>query len=214
VRRAVESSLRRLRTDWIDLYQFHRPDPATPILETLDAMNDLIREGKIRYIGHSNFAGWQVADADWTARSAGLNRPISSQSRYSLLERGIEREVVPAVTEYVVGLIAHTPLSNGLLTGKYRRGEAPPKGSRIEQRPQDLTDAVFDQLDRLQAYADQRGVSMLDVAIGGLAAQPAVTSVIVGATSATQVKANVAAGEWRPSEQDLAELDQVTSSAR
>jgi aryl-alcohol dehydrogenase-like predicted oxidoreductase len=211
--RAVESSLRRLRTDWIDLYQLHRPDPATPIEETLSALDELVRAGKVRYLGSSNFTGWQIADAEWTARTRGQQRFVSAQNRYSLLDRGIERDLVPALEQYGIGLLPYFPLASGLLTGKYRRGEAPPEGSRLHAwgREADLTDATFDVLDKLEAYAGEHRVTLLDVALGGLAAQPAVASVIAGATSAEQVAKNVAATHWTPTPADVAALDELTS---
>jgi aryl-alcohol dehydrogenase-like predicted oxidoreductase len=213
VRRAVEASLRRLRTDWIDLYQLHRPDPATPIEETLSALDDLVHEGKVRYVGSSNFAGWQVADAEWVARTRGFERFVSAQNEYNWLRRDIEDDLVPALEQYGIGLLPFFPLASGLLTGKYRRGQAPPSGSRIQAwgRESLLTDAMFDVVEGLEAFAASRSVSVLDVAIGGLAAQPAVASVIAGATSAAQVVANVAAGNWQPTLQDLAELDELTA---
>ena len=172
IRRAVESSLRRLRTDWIDLYQLHRPDPATPIEETLSALDDLVREGKVRYLGSSNFTGWQVAHAEWTARTGGLERFVSAQNEYSWLERGIEADLVPALEQYDIGLLPFFPLASGLLTGKYRRGEAPPAGSRLADwgRESALTDTAFDVIEGLEAFAASRSVTLLDVAIGGLAA--------------------------------------------
>jgi aryl-alcohol dehydrogenase-like predicted oxidoreductase len=208
--RAVESSLRRLRTDWIDLYQLHWPDPATPIEETLAALDDLVRAGKVRYLGSSNMRGWQVAEAEWTARTRHLHRFVSAQNEYSLLNRGIETELVPALQEYRIGLLPYFPLASGLLTGKYRRGAAAPQNSRLANRPEQLTDDAFDKVEALESFAKQRGVSILDVAIGGLAAQPAVASVIAGATSRNQVERNVAAGRWQPSREDLAELDAIT----
>jgi aryl-alcohol dehydrogenase-like predicted oxidoreductase len=213
IRRAVESSLTRLRTDWIDLYQLHRPDPMTPIEETLSALSDLVREGKVRYVGSSNFAGWQVADAEWTSRTRGHERFVSAQNEYNLLKRDVEDDVVPALEQYGIGLLPFFPLASGLLTGKYRRGEPPPKGSRIEAwgRESVLTDAVFDVVEGFEAFAAARGISVLDVAIGGLAAQPAVASVIAGATSRAQVTANVAAGAWQPTLDDLAELDELSA---
>jgi aryl-alcohol dehydrogenase-like predicted oxidoreductase len=213
VRRAVENSLRRLRTDWIDLYQLHRPDPGTPIEETLSALNDLVSEGKVRYLGHSNFTGWQAADAEWTARTRNLERFISAQNEYSWLKRGIETDLVPALEHYGIGLLPYFPLASGLLTGKYRRGEPAPEGSRIQAwgRQADLTDSTFDVVEQLEAFAADRAITLLDVAIGGLAAQPAVSSVIAGATSPEQVVANVKAGEWRPTADDLAELDRITA---
>ncbi|MGO9751011.1 MAG: aldo/keto reductase [Solirubrobacteraceae bacterium] len=213
IRRAVENSLRRLRTDWIDLYQIHRPDPATPIEETLSTLDDLVHEGKVRYLGHSNFSGWQTADADWVARTRNLERFISAQNEYSLLKRGIEADLVPALERYEIGLLPYFPLASGLLTGKYRRGEAAPQGSRIQawKRESVLTDNTFDVLEKLEAFAGEHSITMLDVAIGGLAAQAAVSSVIAGATSPQQVAANVKAGEWQPTAADLAEIDRITS---
>lgn len=214
IRRAVENSLRRLRTDWIDLYQVHQPDPATPIEETLSTLNDLVSEGKIRYLGHSNFHGWQVADAEWSARVHHQERFISAQNEYNLLKRGIEADLVPALERYQIGLLPFFPLASGLLTGKYRRGEAAPKGSRIEawKREAVLTGDTFDMLESLEAFAADRAITLLDVAIGGLAAQPAVSSVIAGATSPEQVAANVKAGAWQPTTDDLAEIDRITST--
>ena len=212
VKRAVESSLKRLRTDWIDLYQLHWPDPLTPIDETLSALSDLVCAGKVRYIGSSNFSGWQVADAEWTSRTSGAERFISAQNQYSWLHRGIEDDLVPALEEYGIGLLPYFPLASGLLTGKYRRGEAAPSGSRLEGRDSALTDEAFDVVEGLDAFAKSRGVSLLDVAIGGLAAQPCVSSVIAGATSPQQVAANVDAGDWEPTLDDLAELDEITTA--
>jgi aryl-alcohol dehydrogenase-like predicted oxidoreductase len=208
--RAVESSLRRLRTDWIDLYQLHWPDPATPIEETLSALDELVRAGKVRYIGSSNFRGWQVADAEWKARMHRLERFVSAQNEYSLLNRGIESELVPALEEYGIGLLPYFPLASGLLTGKYRRGMPAPQNTRLADRPERLTDEAFDKVEALESFAKERGITILDVAIGGLAAQPAVASVIAGATSREQVEHNVAAGRWQPTVEDLAELDAIT----
>ena len=213
VRRAVEGSLRRLRTDYIDLYQLHVPDDVTPIEETLSVLTDLVREGKIRYLGCSNFAGWQVADADWTARTAGLERFVSVQNRYSLLDRTIEDEVVPACEQYGLGVLPFFPLEYGLLTGKYRRGEGAPAGSRAALDParaQWLERADWDRIEAVERYAAARDLDVLEVAIAGLAAQPAVSSVISGATSGDQVRANAAALRWEPTEADLVELDEIT----
>jgi aryl-alcohol dehydrogenase-like predicted oxidoreductase len=214
IRRAVEGSLRRLQTDHIDLYQLHVPDEVTPIEETLSALSELVREGKIGYLGCSNFAGWQVADADWTARSAGLERFVSVQNRYSLLDRAIEDEVVPACETFGLGVLPYFPLEYGLLTGKYRRGESAPAGSRADldpSRAQWLERADWDRIEAVTAYAAKRDLSVLDVAIAGLAAQPAVASVISGATSGDQVRANAAALRWEPTEADLVELDEITA---
>jgi len=213
IRRAVEGSLRRLRTDHIDLYQLHAPDEVTPIEETLATLTDLVREGKIRYLGCSNFAGWQVADAGWTARSAGLERFVSVQNRYSLLDRSIEEEVVPACETFGLGVLPYFPLEYGLLTGKYRRGEGAPAGSRADLDPtraQWLRDADWDRIEAVEKYAEVRDLSVLDVAIAGLAAQPAVASVISGATSGDQVRTNAAALRWEPTESDLVELGELT----
>jgi aryl-alcohol dehydrogenase-like predicted oxidoreductase len=209
IQRAVEASLRRLGTDYIDLYQMHEPDPGTPIEETLAALDDLVRAGKVRYLGNSNFSGWQIADAAWTARSTGRTPFISAQNHYSLLERGVEAEVVPACERFGLGLLPFFPLANGLLTGKYRRGEEPPAGSRLAgggRYAERFAAAPWDTIEAIGTYARERGLSMLQVAIGGLAAQPAVTSVIAGATSPEQVRANAAAGMWRPTAEDLAAL--------
>jgi aryl-alcohol dehydrogenase-like predicted oxidoreductase len=211
VRRAVEASLRRLQVDHIDLYQLHQPDETTPIEETLSALTDLVREGKVRYLGCSNVAGWQVADADWTARTGGFERFVSVQNRYSLLHRTVEAEVVPACEQFGLGVLPYFPLEYGLLTGKYRRGEPAPAGSRATSGPASWLDhAPWDRIEAFGAYAAARDVSMLDVAVAGLAAQPAVASVIAGATRAEQVRANAAALRWEPTEADLVELDEIT----
>jgi aryl-alcohol dehydrogenase-like predicted oxidoreductase len=213
IRRAVEASLRRLRTDHIDLYQLHTPDPVTPIEETLSALTDLVREGKVLYLGCSNFAGWQIADAAWTAQSAGLESFVSVQNQYSLLTRDIETEVIPAAQRFGLGVLPFFPLEAGLLTGKYKRGQAAPAGTRFAAEPgrgRWLENADWDTIERFEAYAAARGVSPLDVAIAGLAAQPGVSSVISGVTSADQVRANAAALRWEPTADDLVELDEIT----
>lgn len=211
IRLAVERSLRRLATEWIDLYQLHMPDPTTPVEETLSALDDLVREGKVRYAGCSNFAAWQVADADWTARHHGWSRFISAQNQYSLLEREAEAELVPACLHLGVGLLPYFPLASGLLTGKYRRDTPAPEGTRMagQRWAGRLAEAPWDLIEALEGFGEKRGMGLLDVAIGGLAARPAVTSVIAGATTAAQVRANVAAGSWVPSPEDAAELDEL-----
>jgi aryl-alcohol dehydrogenase-like predicted oxidoreductase len=214
VLRAVEASLRRLDTDWIDLYQLHYPDEETPVEETLATLTDLVKEGKVRYIGCSNVAGWQVADAAWTASSAGLAGFISVQNEYSLLDRSIEAEVVPACERFGLGVLPYFPLAQGLLTGKFRRGEPAAPGTRLATRPELLDSADWDVVEALAAFAEERDTGLLDVAIGWLAAQPAVASVIAGATRPEQVPANVAAVEWIPSVEDLAALDAITASQR
>ena len=211
VRRAVEASLRRLRVDHIDLYQYHEPDGVTPVEETLSALTDLVREGTVGYLGCSNVAGWQVADADWTARTAGLERFVSVQNRYSLLHRDPEAEVVPAAEQFGLGFLPYFPLEYGLLTGKYRQGEDAPVGSRAAGAGAPwLENADWERIEALTKYAGARDLSLLDVAVAGLAAQPTVSSVISGATSGDQVRANAAAMRWEPTESDLAELDQIT----
>ncbi|WP_016698585.1 aldo/keto reductase [Actinoalloteichus spitiensis] len=209
VRRAVESSLRRLNTEWIDLYQLHRPDPATPVEETLSVLDDLVREGKIRYVGHCNLAGWQLADAAWIANTAKLTAPVAAQNHYSLLEREAEREVVPVCERFGVGLVPYFPLANGLLTGKYDRDTPPPPGSRLAGRRRLLAEAPWDRIDRLRDFAARRNLSLTDVAIGWLVAQPTVSTVIAGATSPEQVKANAVAGTWQPTLEDLVEIDAI-----
>ncbi|MDQ3358194.1 MAG: aldo/keto reductase [Actinomycetota bacterium] len=208
IRRAVEASLRRLGTEWIDLYQMHRPCPVTPIEETLAALHELVVEGKVRYLGSSNFAGWQVVDADWTARSAGTTPFVSAQNKYSLLDRAAEQELIPAAEMVGVGILPFFPLEYGLLTGKYRRDQAPPQGSRLaaEAQANRLAGADWDTIETIEAFAAERDLSMLQVAVGGLAAQPGVASVIAGVTSADQVRSNVEAGRWEPSAEDLALL--------
>jgi aryl-alcohol dehydrogenase-like predicted oxidoreductase len=214
IRRAVESSLRRLGTDWIDLYQMHAPDGRTPITETLDALSELVAEGKVRYIGNSNFAAWQVADADWAARSQRSQRFISAQNNYSLLSRSVENELSPACDHLGIGILPYFPLASGLLSGKYRRDEPPPEGTRLASRPDALSAERFDAVDKLEAFAKERGLSLLQVAIGGLAAQTAVASVIAGATKPEQVRANVEAGSWRPTPEDLAALNEIAPPGR
>ncbi len=210
VRRAVEASLTRLQTDWIDLYQLHTPDPATPIAETLDVLDDLVREGKIRYIGHSNLAGWQIAEAELTARAAGANAFISAQNHYSLLRRAAEREVLPAVERFGLGFLPYFPLHNGLLTGKFTRSGGPADSRIMRQRPQLHEDAPWDALEAFQVFCDQRGISMLEATIGWLLSRPALTSVIAGATSPAQVEANAAAaGAWTPTAEDLTAIDEL-----
>ncbi len=208
IRRAVEASLRRLETDCIDLYQMHRPCPVTPIEETLAALHELVTEGKVRYLGSSNFAGWQVVDADWTARTAGTSPFVSAQNKYSLVDRSAEAEMLPACEMTGVGLLPYFPLEYGLLTGKYRRDQAAPAGSRLagDAQARRLAEADWDAIEAIETFAAERDLTMLQVAIGGLAAQPGVSTVIAGVTSAEQVRANVDAGRWTPTVEDLAVL--------
>jgi aryl-alcohol dehydrogenase-like predicted oxidoreductase len=211
---AVEASLRRLRTDWIDLYQQHETDDATPIEETLRALEDLIRAGKVRYIGCSNFAAWQVADAVWTARQAGVNGFVSCQDEYSLVMRGHEAELLPAMRAHGLGLLPYFPLASGLLTGKYRRNRPMPEGARLTrtQRLADkyLTETNWTIAERLADFAEARGHTLLELAFSWLLAQAPVASVIAGATQPEQIAANVAAGGWRLSAEELAEVDRIT----
>ncbi|MDX6221866.1 MAG: hypothetical protein QOD91_920 [Frankiales bacterium] len=209
IRRAVEASLTRLQTDYIDLYQLHTPDPMTPIEETLAALQELITEGKIRYIGSSNFAGWQIADADHVARQNGFAPFVSAQNHYSLLERGVEAEVIPACEAFGVGMLPFFPLANGLLTGKVRRDTGAPADSRLAGRDAYLTDDKFDRVEALEKWGAEHGRTLLEIAIAGLAAQPTVGSVIAGATKPEQVRANAAAGEWIPTAAELAEINQL-----
>jgi aryl-alcohol dehydrogenase-like predicted oxidoreductase len=210
VRLAVESSLRRLGTDWIDLYQMHAPDPVTPIEETLSVLDDLVREGKIRYVGHSNFAGWQIAEAELTASIAGTTAFVSAQDEYSPLSRDVETEVLPAVRAYALGFLPYFPLYNGLLSGKYTRGDRPEDGRLTRIKPELLESAPWDVLEEYQRFCDERGVTMLQATFAWLLAQPGLTSVIAGATRPEQITQNVDAGTaWVPSEDDLAEMTVV-----
>ncbi|MGH3157558.1 MAG: aldo/keto reductase [Streptosporangiaceae bacterium] len=207
IRRAVTESLRRLRTDHIDLYQLHTPDPVTPIAETVAALDELVREGKVRYIGHSNLSGWQIADAAHVAAEMGTVPFVSAQNHWSLLDRGAEAEAVPAARHFGLGVLPFTPLANGLLTGKIRRSQGPAAGTRLADREGYITEDKLDRVESLIAWASQHGVTVLDVAIGGLAATSGCTSVIAGAMSREQVKSNAAAGDWIPTTAQLAEID-------
>ena len=214
IMRAVEDSLRRLRTDHLDLYQVHRPDPATPIEETLRALDDLVRDGKVRYVGCSNFAGWQLAEAEWAARAGGTVRFISAQNEYSLVDRRIEGELVPAANAYGVGILPYFPLANGLLTGKYQRNHAMPDGARMTERPtraeEVLTDRSWTIAEKVADYAAARGHSLLEAAIGWLASQDHVPSVIAGATTAEQVAQNAAAADWRMTAEEIADINALS----
>jgi aryl-alcohol dehydrogenase-like predicted oxidoreductase len=207
VRLAVEESLRRLRTDHIDLYQLHTPDPTTPIAETIAAVSELVAEGKVRYVGHSNFSGWQIAEAAHTAREIGGVPFVSAQNHWSLLERAVEQEVVPAAVHYGLGVLPYFPLANGMLTGKVRRATGIPEGSRLAGRQQFVTDERLDKVERLAEWGEKHDHDLLEIGIGALAARPGCASVIAGATSPEQVIANAAAGEWTPTDQELAEID-------
>jgi aryl-alcohol dehydrogenase-like predicted oxidoreductase len=201
IRKAIEASLGRLQTDWIDLYQYHRPDNVTPLEETLGALGELVQEGKVRAIGSSNFTPQMVEEARTIAHGQGLTPFASEQSEYSWLRRSAEDGLLPTCARLGVGFIPYFPLASGLLTGKYRRGEPAPEGTRLHGRRIDERD--YDRVERLEAFARERGVSLLEVAIGGLAAVPGVASVIAGATRPEQVRANAEAGRWQPSAADL-----------
>jgi len=205
IRLAVEGSLRRLGTDWIDLYQLHTPDPFTPIEETIAALDELVHEGKIRYAGHSNFAGWQLTEADWAARTAGHPAFISAQNEYSLLVRGAERELFPAMRAAGVGFLPYFPLYNGLFTGKFSRDGGPADSRIMRQRKHLLDTAPWDAIEAYQAFCDERGISMLEATFGWLLAQDGLTSVIAGATTPEQIRANAAAGSaWSPTAEEAA----------
>jgi aryl-alcohol dehydrogenase-like predicted oxidoreductase len=206
--------LRRLGTDYIDLYQLHFPDPKTPVEETLSALDALVRAGKVRYIGSSNFNGWQLADAAWIAKTKGCTPFISAQNHYNLLDRRIEREVIPAAEQFGVGVIPYFPLASGLLTGKYKRGAAVPNDSRAAANPDAakrmLSDENFATVEKVEDFARGRGRSILDVAVSWLLGQKTVATVIAGATMPEQVEANVAAGSWAMPRGDWDEINKLT----
>ncbi len=214
IQRALEASLRRLGTDYIDLYQLHFPDASTPQEETLRALDDLVRAGKVRYLGCSNFASWQLVDALWISRDSRLSSYVSAQNLYNLLDRRIERELVPACREFGVGVLPYFPLASGFLTGKYRAGQAPPDGTRLAgagpMADRILTEQNFERLAALETFARERGRGLLELAVGWLASQPVVSSVISGATRPDQVTANVAAAAWRLSAEELAEVHRLS----
>ena len=213
---AVEASLKRLKTDWIDLYQYHLVDPLTAIEETLRALDDLVQQGKVRFIGCSHMPAWQVVDSLWTSRSQNLARFIACEDEYSLIARAIEKELIPAMAAHGIGLLPYYPLASGLLTGKYQRDAPLPPDSRfavITERNyvrQFMTDANMTRLERLSAFAQQRGYRLLDIAMSWIAGRPLVSSVIAGATKPEQVEANVKAAAFRLTEDDLKALDQLT----
>lgn len=209
IRHAVRQSLQRLGIEQIDLYQYHKPDGVTPIGETLGALHELVQEGVVRAIGASNFTARQLEEAAAVAEREGLTPFVSLQNQYSLLERELERDVTPVCERLGLGILPFYPLASGLLTGKYRRGEEPPRGTRLHGRGQVADDVTFDRIEALERYAAARGLSPAAVAIGGLAAQPAVSSVIAGATKPEQVAENARAAEWEPSDEDIAELNRI-----
>ena len=207
IRQAVQASLRRLRTDVIDLYWYHQPDGETPIAETLETLDELVRAGTVRAIGASNFTAEQIDQADAVARERGLTRFVALQNEYSLLVREAERDVLPACERLGVGFVPYYPLASGLLTGKYRRGEPPPSGARLSARDEVASADQFALIEALERYASERGVSLVQVALGALLARQVVSSVIAGATKPEQVRANAAAAEWTPSDHDITELN-------
>lgn len=211
---AVEASLKRLKTDWIDLYQQHDYDPLTPIDETLRALDDLIRAGKVRYIGNSNFPAWRIAEAEYVARELGTHRYVSCQDEYSLVVRDIEKDLLPAAQEYKLGLLPFFPLASGLLTGKYQRGTEAPAHTRFAKMPairdRYFTEANLDLVDRLKAFAEARGHSLLELAFSWLACRPQVSSVIAGATTPEQIEQNVKAASWKLTAEEMAEVDTMT----
>jgi aryl-alcohol dehydrogenase-like predicted oxidoreductase len=213
---AVEASLKRIETDWIDLYQLHQPDPLTPIEETLRALDDLVRQGKVRYIGCSTLPAWQVVEAQWTARSLGIEHFVSCQEEYSLLARRLDHDMLPMIEAYGTGLIPFSPLASGLLTGKYRRGTAGPPGARLTTTPRlaerYLTAPNWATVERLETFAAAHGKTLLELAMSWLARRPAVASIIAGATRAEQVEQNVAAVEWALSPEDMREIDRLTAA--
>jgi aryl-alcohol dehydrogenase-like predicted oxidoreductase len=209
IHKAVDESLRRLRTDYIDLYQYHTPDHVTPLEETFAALDDLVQAGKVRYVGHSNLEAAQVAEADTLARERGITRPVSAQNQYSLLRREAEEELLPVCERLGVGVLPYFPLASGLLTGKYRRGVPAPEGTRLAGSTDALSDDRFDRVEALEQFASERGLTLLQVAIGGLLGRAAIASVIAGATKPEQVQANVAAADWEPTEADLAALNAI-----
>jgi len=209
---AVDASLTRLNTDYIDLYQVHFPDPATPMEETVRALDDLVSSGKVRYLGNSNFSGWQIAHADWIARTNHQTPFIAAQNQWSLLERGVEREIVPAAQEFGLGVLPFFPLASGLLTGKYKRGQDAPEGTRLSAGPmaeRALTERNFDIVEPLEAYAIEHGHTLLELAFSWLASHPAVGSVIAGATKPEQVESNAASAGWVLTAEERADVDAI-----
>ena len=206
---AVEDSLRRLGTDYIDLYQIHQPDRNTPLEETMRALDDLVRDGKVRYLGNSNYDGWEIASGHYIAQRDHLTPFVSAQNHYSLLERGVEAEIGPACEQFGLGMLPFFPLASGMLTGKYRRNEDAPEGTRLagSMGARTLTDRNWDIVERLDAWATEHDHTLLDLAFAWLASKPFVGSVIAGATKPEQVEANVAAGDWRLTAEEMAEGD-------
>jgi aryl-alcohol dehydrogenase-like predicted oxidoreductase len=212
IRLAVEQSLRRLRTDRIDLYQLHMPDPLTPIAETIDTLDDLVTAGKILYFGHSNLAGWQIAEAEFTAALAGRRHFVSAQNQYNLLSREVEREVLPAVTAFGLGFLPYLPLHNGLFTGKFTRAGGPADSRIMSYRPYIIDEAPWDRIEAFEGWAAERGITILQATFGWLLAQPGLTSVIAGATRPEQLRQNVAAAAWTPTADEVTEISALFST--
>ena len=209
IHKAIDASLQRLRTDVVDLYQYHTPDKVTPFEETFGALDELVRAGKVRHVGHSNLDATQIEEVDAICRERSFARPVSAQNQYSLLRREAEEALLASCERLGIGVLPYFPLASGLLTGKYRRGEPRPEGTRLSDRESVFTDETFDRLEALEEFAQERGLTLLQVAIGGLLAQPAIASVIAGATKPEQVRANVEAANWEPAAADLAELNRL-----
>jgi aryl-alcohol dehydrogenase-like predicted oxidoreductase len=214
---AVDASLRRLDTDYIDLFQVHFPDPNTPIEETLRTLDDIVKSGKVRYIGHCNFHGWQAVEADWLARTEHLTRFISAQNEYNLLQRNVETELAPACLKYGLGMLPYFPLASGFLTGKYRPNEAPPEGTRLSNPAgpfgRILNEGNFDKLMKLEKFAEERGHTMIELAFSWLASKPFIGSVIAGATKPEQVEVNAKAADWKLTDEEFAEVDEIMGHA-
>ncbi|HEX5369744.1 MAG TPA: aldo/keto reductase [Dehalococcoidia bacterium] len=211
---AVDDSLRRLQTDYIDLYQVHFPDARTPVEETLATLDDIVKSGRVRYIGCSNFTGWQVVEADWIARTGHLNHFISAQNEHSLLQRSVEAELAPACLKYGLGVLPYFPLASGFLTGKYQKDGQMPEGARLSapnspMAGRILSDANYEMLGKLETFADERGHSMIELAFSWLASKPYVSSVIAGATRPEQVEQNAKSADWKLTDEDFKEIDEI-----
>jgi aryl-alcohol dehydrogenase-like predicted oxidoreductase len=214
---ALDACLTRLGTDYIDLYQMHRWDPKTPIEETMRTLEDMVRSGKVRYLGNSNYNGWQIAEAAWTAKSEHLTPFVSAQNEYSLLQRGVEAEVLPASKRYGLGFLPFFPLASGFLTGKYRPGEAPPEGTRLAgpgpMAARTLNDKNYDMLVKLEGFAEDHGHTMVELAFSWLASHPEVSSVIAGATKVEQVEQNAVSADWHLTAEEMQQVDEIMGMA-
>ena len=209
IRNAIDGSLKRLQTDYLDLYQLHTPDPNTPIAETIDALDELVTAGKILYYGHSNFAGWQIAEAELAARLAGKRGFVSAQNQYSLLAREVEREVLPAANRFGLGFLPYFPLHNGLFTGKFSREGGPADSRIMRQRPHIVENAPWDTMEAFEAWCSDRGITMVQATFGWLLAQPGLSSVIAGATRPEQLRQNADAAAWSPTDEEVAAISEL-----